>query len=799
MFIGNLVKTADVSYYKRGTDITLNPENGTMKWKWSAVMDVGVDIVYKLKEKSFVGSVSITLGDNSGIKAAEVYCDSVCSGRYDAETGKSVKGEFDIPVGTSADEVKLRLYSNLLDISIEDICICGAVDDEPLLYPSPAKASFGTETILIKDIAEIVGDMNDPDIAFAANHIKERFAEYYNDDAFSGIGEISLKMELCDCLEHEEYILSVQCDGINIKAACRRGLLYACESLFQLVTGGTIPVCEIDDKPYKEMRGFHFYLPSKDQIDFAKRIFKYVLLPMKYNMLFVEFCGGMRFDKHPEISEGWLKGNAAAKEGKQPTFPHGDVAGGGLLEKSEVSDLIEYARALGFEIVPEVQSFGHVQYITYAHPEIAEISDEVKNDVKDTRDEDQPPDVFYHHSYCPQNEKSYEIIFDIIDEIIEVAKPERYVHMGHDEVYQIGLCPKCKDKDHAELYAMHVNRMHDYLAKKGYKMAIWCDMVQPTEKHYKTGPAIDMIPKDILMLDFIWYFHFDIDMEDNILSHGFNVMSGNLYSSHFPRYEQRMAKANMVGGEVSTWCALNEYMLAKKGKIFDVMYTAEMLWSDKYDSRARAVYNRIIAQMTPAVRNELRGIIVKENYEAEYTPIHFESNCDNIPTVIKTAAEAYDGTRFDTDNIIIADNETVKVGEKYDRIVFLHTTLNNEQRVAWNKLAKVGSYIVEYSDGTCVDVPVEYAGNICVWSHRYADPLPQPYYRHQGYIATYWSDPVIETKSECGNDITVLGFEWINEHPEKEIAAIKCIGESGTDAKIAVLGISGVKITKIDE
>ena len=61
----------------------------------------------------------------------------------------------------------------------------------------------------------------------------------------------------------------------------------------------------------------------------------------------------------------------------------------------------------------------------------------------DTRAEDAKPNEFYYHSYCPSNPKSYEILFDIIDEVIEVFKPEEYVHMGHDEVYQLGVCPVC--------------------------------------------------------------------------------------------------------------------------------------------------------------------------------------------------------------------------------------------------------------------------------------------------------------------------------------------------------------------
>ena len=44
---------------------------------------------------------------------------------------------------------------------------------------------------------------------------------------------------------------------------------------------------------------------------------------------------------------------------------HGDmVAGGELLEKEEVKGLLNMQRDLDSEIIPEVQSFGHVQYAT---------------------------------------------------------------------------------------------------------------------------------------------------------------------------------------------------------------------------------------------------------------------------------------------------------------------------------------------------------------------------------------------------------------------------------------------------
>jgi hexosaminidase len=118
-------------------------------------------------------------------------------------------------------------------------------------------------------------------------------------------------------------------------------------------------------------------------------------------------------------------------------------AEGYVLEKDEVRDLFGYARELGFELIPEVQSLGHVQWITNAYPEIGEV-DENEKQVEDDREDDLRPDKKFIHCYCPSNERSYEIIFDILDETIDVIKPQRYVHIGHDEVYHLGLCEKCR-------------------------------------------------------------------------------------------------------------------------------------------------------------------------------------------------------------------------------------------------------------------------------------------------------------------------------------------------------------------
>ena len=262
---------------------------------------------------------------------------------------------------------------------------------------------------------------------------------------------------------------------------------------------------------------------------------------------------GMQFERHPEINTAWLEANNRSKKGEWPLLHHGAmVSDGSVCLKMKCGELVTYARDFGMEVIPGIQSLGHTQYITLAYPELAEIDPESEQDVQlDVRLADQPSASFYKHSCCPLNEEYYRIIEDIIDEIIEVVRPHQYVHMGHDEVYQIGVCPKCRKQTPAALFAIHVNRIHDYLAQKGYKMMIWSDMLQPVTK-YETSSAASELPKDITMLDFIWYFHPSWIWKTIFFLRSFRWSWAICIPATTP-VMKAVWKSPMIGAEVSSW------------------------------------------------------------------------------------------------------------------------------------------------------------------------------------------------------------------------------------------------------
>ena len=101
-----------------------------------------------------------------------------------------------------------------------------------------------------------------------------------------------------------------------------------------------------------------------------------------------------------------------------------------------------------------------------------------------------------------------------MDELIDACQSE-YFHIGIDEVFVIASdkCPRCKGKDPAELFAKAINDLHGHLKERGQTMMLWGDrLLDAEETGYGiweaagngTAPAIEKIPKDIIICD--WHY-----------------------------------------------------------------------------------------------------------------------------------------------------------------------------------------------------------------------------------------------------------------------------------------------------
>jgi len=379
--------------------------------------------------------------------------------------------------------------------------------------------------------------------------------------------------------------------------------------------------------PRLEFRCFRSFLPArKDLADFKR--FIDILCAFGHNALMLEIGGAMEYKRHPEINRGWVEfcDMFRNESGKTELFcrsswypknsVHIENAGGSFLTQSEVREIVEYCRERNIEVVPEVPSLSHADYILYSHPEFSELQDD-----------------HFPSNVCPQNEEYYKVIFDILDEVIEVFRPQR-VNICHDEAYIFGYCKKCRGKDNGELFAGHITRLHDHLAEQGVKTMIWGDGILPVfhggnaafhqkmpwdgkrtvelrGKVYKVHDfrcrtvkeweeilqndqhaegvfvspkknSIHLVPRDLQVMN--WSASDKTCCSEDVLTqNGFYHVYGNFGAHAYPDFGQRIKKG-VRGLSFSNWGATDFDALQRTGSLFGISSNAHAVWNPEYDN-----------------------------------------------------------------------------------------------------------------------------------------------------------------------------------------------------------------------
>ena len=430
--------------------------------------------------------------------------------------------------------------------------------------------------------------------------------------------------------EAEAYQIAVSREKIQIEASDKKGFIHAVETLMQLIAEDlTVPSVTICDAPHKQYRGVHLYMPAPEYVEECKRLFD-VLSYLKYNTIILEVGGTMELKNHPEINSAWASFCETIVE-KFPGGPqnfqwadrywkdstHYENARGKILTQETVRGLVQYAKNLGFTVIPEIQALSHCYYLTLAHRDIAEDANDLFPD-----------------TYCPSNEKSYQLYFEVAQEILDVFEPE-IVSIGHDEIRIMGECPTCREKSGHELLAYEINRLYSFYKERNIRILMWCEkLIQNDEKYdiakkneaietvdaygryYKLPAmyeAINSLPKDIIMLD--WYHSRSSNTEECYTDREFEVMFGNYSGIVFGNWDKRAER--VIGAEISTWCTPDEFTLGRNGVLFDLIFTAQMLWSKGYCDALYDEYLERAMDEAENVRRIMRGEIQEKKTDVE--------------------------------------------------------------------------------------------------------------------------------------------------------------------------------------
>jgi hypothetical protein len=615
----------------------------------------------------------------------------------------------------------------------------------------------------------------------------------------------------------EGYLLRVDEREVLIAGSDDRGAFYGLQSFRQMVEKGEqglrIRAARVRDWPDKPFRGMKLYLPGRNNIPFFRRFVRDVMAQYKLNTLMMEMNACMRLDRHPELNAGWIE-FARDTNWSRRNYPtgvphewevnssHQDTGDGNFLEKDEVADLVRWAQLHHIEVVPEIPSFTHAFYLLTKHKDLA-----------------QAPGEKWPDTYCACNPKSYALLFDVMDEYIEVMKP-RMVHAGHDEwfaPYGLGEC--CKGKDPGEVYGSDLAKIHDYLAKKGIKLAIWGDYLlegvrgkgmqkrtaQDGFTYFSPGAMTPeqvnkLVPKDILIFNWFWSEEEKGEVQEAQLdSFGFHQVYGNM-EPDIRNYAERSKRSTIIGGAPSSWAATTEFNMGKD-LLYSILGCSSMLWSKQVLERAQL--SVLTQALMPEVRRRLSGATPPSETGDPVMPLDI-SAVFNMPQREPTfdvdlngirKGRATAGTRvFELDgahssarkaaavvgvegrepNPLPRELTGIKVGVDATSLIFLHAcakpaTNKEAYRLIWDfddSADLLGWYEVVYEEGLLEVIPIRYGVNILEWNWGKQQPAGK---------YCYGADPVACGPNER-NAITFFAFEWTSPRLGKVIQEIRMKG-----------------------
>ncbi len=262
----------------------------------------------------------------------------------------------------------------------------------------------------------------------------------------AGNGTLTLVLDktIMNIPSDEGYILTVSDEKAEIKARGAAGLFYGCQTLEQLLEDSRdytkpVPACRITDFPALSYRAVQFDV--KHHLDHMNYYYESIdrLAKYKINAVVFEFEDKLRYRRQPLVGA-----------------PQS-------ISIDEMAALTRYASERHIEITPLVQGLGHATFIL-KHQEYEGLRELKWNT----------------WAFCPLHEGTYQVLFDLYRDAIEATPGSKYLHIGGDEIGNIGLCPRCKpmaDKEGMLSLSLYwLKRVCEFAGENDRIPVFWDDM-----------------------------------------------------------------------------------------------------------------------------------------------------------------------------------------------------------------------------------------------------------------------------------------------------------------------------------
>ncbi len=292
--------------------------------------------------------------------------------------------------------------------------------------------------------------------------------------------------------------------------------------------------------------------------------------------------------------------------------------------KADAGRLVRIARSMGLEVIPMFNCWGHASACRIKHG---------RHVVLDQNPRLAPlfePDGW---TWCLTNSRAQALLRSVLDELIELAGPGQFCHLGCDEAYSHATCDRCRRTDRVQLFADHVNQLAEHLEQRGRRAIMWGDALLERGQwpagfaangtpSLPTHEALGRLSRKIVIAD----WHYDVTKGDvptlaYFRQQGFEPLACPWNSPGNIRTLAAAAAANHCGLLMTTWHHLVQ-------SIPTLAYTAACAWSQ--DQAALGLQQMDWSLVRAATASQLRKLVPAEGQfsRAGWNPFELPAEVD---------------------------------------------------------------------------------------------------------------------------------------------------------------------------
>lgn len=288
--------------------------------------------------------------------------------------------------------------------------------------------------------------------------------------------------------QSEGYALDIGIQGVSIRASSPAGLFYGVCTLAQLLKlgaragGVSLPLLTIQDQPSFARRGVMLDI-SRDKVP-----------TLATTLALVDLLASLKINELQLYME-----HTFAYAGHESVWADASPFTG-----AEIEELDRFCRARHIDLVPNQNSFGHMQRWLSLEPYRSELA-EAPNGFEHAWNPTREP-----YGLCPTDPRSLGFLNGLYDELLPHFT-SRIFNVGLDETFDLGLGRSrqaCAERGTERVYLEFLQQIHETVRRRGSTMQFWGDII------IKRPELIPELPKDAIAME--WGYEHDHPFAENV-------------------------------------------------------------------------------------------------------------------------------------------------------------------------------------------------------------------------------------------------------------------------------------------